>query len=171
MEQVILVDELDNEVGTMEKMEAHRKAALHRAFSVCIFNTKGELLLQQRAPGKYHSPGLWTNTCCSHPRPGEGITEAGTRRLQEEMGFTVALQPQFSFIYKTGFPNGLFEHELDHVLAGVYDGPVQPDPAEVAGYAHWSLDEIAARLQEHPTHFTAWFHLLFPRLQHWQKKH
>jgi isopentenyl-diphosphate delta-isomerase len=170
MEQVILVDEQDNEIGIMEKLEAHRKALLHRAFSVCIFNRKGELLMQQRASGKYHSPGLWTNTCCSHPRPGETVIEAGTRRLQEEMGCTAPLQPLFSFIYHVEFPNGLSEHELDHVLVGQYDGPIKPDPAEVSAYSYWSFDTLSKKLKEHPDHFTAWFHLLFPRLQDWQKK-
>ncbi|HVZ24997.1 MAG TPA: isopentenyl-diphosphate Delta-isomerase [Sediminibacterium sp.] len=171
MEQVILVDELDNAIGFMEKMEAHRKGELHRAFSICIFNPKGELLMQQRAAEKYHSPGLWTNTCCSHPRPGETVLEAGSRRLQEEMGFTTELQPIFSFIYRAEFPNGLYEHELDHVLMGSYDGPVLLNSAEAAAYNYWSLDAIAEKLAADPTHFTAWFHLLFPRLQGWQKMH
>jgi len=121
-EKVILVDSEDNPIGTMPKMEAHEKAVLHRAFSVFILNDKGELMLQQRAFHKYHSPGLWTNTCCSHQREGELNLEAGTRRLTEEMGFSVPLEELFSFIYKASFDNGLTEHELDHVLLGYFDG-------------------------------------------------
>jgi isopentenyl-diphosphate Delta-isomerase len=119
-EQVILVDENDNQIGLMPKMEAHEKALLHRAFSVFTFNDKGELLLQQRAADKYHSPLLWTNTCCSHQRDGETSLQAGRRRLQEEMGFTCELEEVFSFIYKAPFDNGLTEHELDHVIMKVH---------------------------------------------------
>ena len=115
-EKVILVDKLDNQIGTMSKMEVHQKAVLHRAFSVFILNEKGELMLQQRAHDKYHSPSLWTNTCCSHQREGEGNIEAGKRRLKEEMGFTTDLKELFHFIYQAPFDNGLTEHELDHVL-------------------------------------------------------
>src|SRR5215475_1033999 len=120
-EEVILVDEDDFQVGTMEKMEAHRKALLHRAFSVFIFNTKGEMLLQQRALNKYHSAGLWTNACCSHPAPGESTLDAAEKRLLEEMGFITPLQEIFEFTYKTEFDNGLTEYEFDHVVVGTWD--------------------------------------------------
>ena len=124
-EQVILVDEQDNPIGLMPKLEAHQKAVLHRAFSVFILNAKGELMLQQRAKHKYHSPGLWTNTCCSHQRQGETNVQAGMRRLREEMGFTTELKEIISFIYKAPFDNGLTEHEFDHVLIGHYeDSPI-----------------------------------------------
>ncbi len=161
---VILVDEHDTPVGRMEKLEAHQKALLHRAFSIFIFNTKGELLLQQRAAGKYHCPGLWTNTCCSHPAPGEDTGAAALRRLREEMGFTTALEKIFSFIYKAPFDNGLTEHEYDHVFTGIYDGPVQPDPSEVADYCYKPMEEISRSLQSHPQKYTPWFRIAFPRL-------
>ena len=122
MEEVILVNEQDEQTGTIEKMEAHRKALLHRAFSVFIFNGKGEMLLQQRAMGKYHSPGLWTNACCSHPRPGEEVETAAFRRLKEEMGIETSLKKIFDFIYRTEFDNGLTEYEFDHVYIGTYPG-------------------------------------------------
>ena len=127
MEQVILVNEQDEQTGVMEKMEAHQKALLHRAFSVFIFNDKGELLLQQRASDKYHSGGLWTNTCCSHPNPDEETITAAQRRLKEEMGFTTKLSKAFDFIYKSEFSNGLTEHEFDHVFTGYYNGEIHPD--------------------------------------------
>ena len=119
MTKVVLVDETDLETGTMEKMEAHLLGVLHRAFSIFIFNSKGEFLLQQRAQGKYHNGGLWTNTCCSHPNPGEDILKAASRRLSEEMGFQTSLSPAFTFIYKASFDNGLTEHEFDHVFTGI----------------------------------------------------
>src|SRR5215468_430433 len=116
MEQVILVNELDEEIGTMEKLSAHEQGVLHRAISVFIFNEKGEMLLQQRASRKYHSGGLWTNACCSHPHPGEATHAAALRRLKEEMGFETSLKKAFDFVYKTSFDNGLTEHEFDHVF-------------------------------------------------------
>ena len=122
-----MVDTNDMSTGTMEKMEAHEKAILHRAFSVFIFNAKGELLLQQRATDKYHSGGLWTNSCCSHPRPGEDTLRAAYRRLREEMGFETELQKVFDFVYKASFENGLTEYEFDHVFVGEYDGIIEPD--------------------------------------------
>ena len=133
-EFVILVDEKDNQLGLMPKMEAHEKAVLHRAFSVFIFNSKGELMLQQRAAHKYHSPLLWTNTCCSHQRDGETNIEAGERRLVEEMGFKTNLKEIFSFVYKAPFDNGLTEHELDHVMVGYFDGLPEINPEEVASF-------------------------------------
>ncbi len=127
--EVILVNEADEPIGTMEKMEAHVKGLLHRAFSIFIFNSRGEMLLQQRAGGKYHNGGLWTNTCCSHPIPGEKVLSAAKRRLSEEMGFVTELSPAFNFTYKATFDNGLTEYEYDHVLTGVYDGDVNLMPA------------------------------------------
>ena len=134
LEYVILVDENDRETGLMEKQEAHEKGLLHRAFSIFIFNHKNELLLQQRALHKYHSAGLWTNTCCSHPRAGESIEQAAHRRLQEEMGFDCELYKKTSFIYKAEFENGLTEHEFDHILVGHYDQAIHINPQEVAAY-------------------------------------
>src|SRR5688572_1743450 len=133
---VILVDESDNQVGTMEKMEVHEKALLHRAFSVFIFNQKGEMLLQQRAAGKYHSAGLWTNACCSHPAPGIDTKAAATNRLQEELGFTTPLNESFNFIYNAPFDNGLTEYEFDHVFIGSYDDDIHPLPARVSAYSY-----------------------------------
>lgn len=162
-EEVILVNEEDIPLGTMEKMEAHRKALLHRAFSVFIFNSNGEMLLQQRAPDKYHSPGLWTNACCSHPRPGEDTVTAASRRLMEELGFTTALKKLFDFTYRSEFDNGLTEFEFDHVLIGHYDGGnIHPNAAEVSDYAYRSLEEIRAALAVRPDTFTSWFLLAFP---------
>lgn len=168
MEQVILVNEQDEVVGQMEKMEAHLKGILHRAFSVFIFNSKGEMLLQQRALDKYHSAGLWTNACCSHPRPGEGNVEAAQRRLKEELGFSIPLKKVFDFTYKTQFENGLTEHEVDHVFTGTYDGIIAPTPAEVADYKFLSIDQIANQLKTHPENYTSWFHIAFPKIQAWQ---
>jgi isopentenyl-diphosphate delta-isomerase len=167
MEQVILVDENDVAAGTMEKMEAHEKGILHRAFSVFIFNSDGEMLLQQRALNKYHSGGLWTNSCCSHPRQEEDILAAASRRLQEEMGFDTPLRKVFDFIYKASFANGLTEHEFDHVFVGYYDGEVKPDQKEVKGYAYQPMKKIEAQLQSQPDLFTAWFHIAFPKVMDW----
>jgi isopentenyl-diphosphate delta-isomerase len=161
-EEVILVDETDVPVGQMEKMEAHEKALLHRAFSVFIFNSKGEMLLQQRAAGKYHSPGLWTNACCSHPRPGEETAAAAGRRLNEELGFTTELEELFAFTYRSEFDNGLTEYEFDHVFVGFYEQAVRPDPAEVSEYCYRDPDWIGADLEANPQRYTAWFLLAFP---------
>jgi isopentenyl-diphosphate Delta-isomerase len=159
-EYVVLVDEHNNEIGTMEKQEAHTKALLHRAFSVFIFNTKNELLLQQRAFSKYHSGGLWTNTCCSHPRPGENTSDAAHRRLQEEMGFDCELSEKFSFLYQTPFDNGLSEHELDFVFTGVFNGTPHLNPTEVAAYRWITLSTLEQEVDKHPEHFTIWFKLI-----------
>ena len=160
-EKVILVDKEDNQIGTMPKLEAHERALLHRAFSVFIFNEKGELMLQRRALHKYHSPGLWTNTCCSHQRVGETNIEAGKRRLYEEMGFSCELEDTFWFIYKASFDNGLTEHELDHVMIGKYDGEPKINPAEVAEYKWMTLDDLKTDMKEHPEKYTAWFKIIF----------
>lgn len=168
MEQVILVNEHDEITGVMEKMEAHKKALLHRAFSVFVFNDKNELLMQRRATDKYHSGGLWTNTCCSHPRPGEDVLDAAMRRLYEELGFTTTLSRAFQFRYRADFENGLAEHELDHVFTGYYNGEVFPDPKEVSEIAWWSPQTLDTHMQEHPEIFTAWFNIAYPKLQQWR---
>ncbi len=164
-EQVILVNENDEQLGLMEKMEAHQKAVLHRAFSVFVFNAKGELMLQQRALDKYHSPGLWTNTCCSHQRSGESNLEAGKRRLQEEMGFDCSLKELFSFVYKAPFDNGLTEHELDHVMVGQYDGDPVINPAEVASFKWMPMEDIKRDILEQPWLYTEWFKIIFKEYQ------
>jgi isopentenyl-diphosphate Delta-isomerase len=160
-EFVILVDEHDNELGLMEKMEAHRKGVLHRAFSVFVFNDKGQFLLQQRAFSKYHSGGLWTNTCCSHPRKGESVLEAAHRRLNEEMGFSCALKEQFSFIYNRKLDNELTEHELDHVVFGTFNDAPILNPDEVADYTYIDKDTLIKEVQEHPEQYTEWFKICF----------
>ncbi len=163
VENVILVDEQDNEVGFMEKIEAHEKALLHRAFSVFVFNDNNELMLQQRAKSKYHSPLLWTNTCCSHQRKGESNISAGKRRLQEEMGFTCELEEVFSFIYKAPFDNGLTEHELDHVMIGKYNGEPVVNPKEVESYKWMKLEEVKNDIENNPDAYTAWFKIIFEK--------
>lgn len=168
-EEVILVNENDEALGAMEKMEAHLKAVLHRAFSVFIFNEKGEMLLQQRAKHKYHSGGLWTNACCSHPRPGEETMDAAKRRLQEEMGFQTPLKKITDFIYKTELENGITEFEFDHLLAGTYDGPVKMNSEEVSDFCYKEIQEIKQSLQSHPQKYTIWFQLAFPKVEEWLK--
>lgn len=163
-ELVILVDHDDRETGVMEKIQAHREALLHRAFSVFVFNSKGELMLQQRALGKYHSPGLWTNTCCSHPRPGEDTEAAAHRRLQEEMGFDCTLTKIFHFTYKAPFDNNLTEHEVDHVFVGFSDTLPVINPEEVESYRFATLDDISVEMAENPELFTVWFQIAFERV-------
>jgi isopentenyl-diphosphate Delta-isomerase len=160
LEYVILVNENDQEIGKMEKQEAHEKGLLHRAFSVFIFNDQKELLLQQRALTKYHSAGLWTNTCCSHPRVNETIIEAAHRRLQEEMGFDCLLEVKTSFIYKADFDNGLTEHEFDHVLVGNFNGEVIINQVEVASYKWVELDWLKQDMIKNPNSYTAWFKII-----------
>ena len=162
-EKVILVNENDEQIGLMPKQEAHEKAVLHRAFSVFIFNNKNELMLQQRALNKYHSPGLWTNTCCSHQRDGETNIEAGKRRLQEEMGFVVDLQESISFIYKAPFDNGLTEHEYDHVLLGKYNMTPIINLDEVANWKWMPLENVKVDISQHPELYTAWFKVIFDK--------
>ena len=157
MERVILVDENDNPLGTMEKMEAHEKGVLHRAFSVFIFNNKGDMLLQQRAFSKYHSGGLWTNTCCSHPREGEPTINAAHRRLQEEMGFDCDIEKAFDFIYKKELDQGLTEHELDHVFIGEFEGEVCLNKEEVNAYAYISIQNLLEEVSQRPEQYTEWF--------------
>jgi isopentenyl-diphosphate delta-isomerase len=160
-ELVILVDKNDNQIGLMPKMEAHKKAVLHRAFSVFIFNDKKELLLQQRASHKYHSPNLWTNTCCSHQRQGENNIQAGKRRLQEEMGITCDLEEKFYFIYKAPFDNGLTEHELDHVLIGYSNKNPVINSKEVGDFKWMTIDSIKNDIFENPNDYTEWFKIIF----------
>ncbi|NLR58971.1 isopentenyl-diphosphate Delta-isomerase [Chitinophaga polysaccharea] len=159
---VILVNEKDEAIGTMEKMEAHQKGVLHRAFSVFIINDAGELLLQRRALEKYHSAGLWTNACCSHQFPGETTAAAAHRRLQEEMGFDCELHEIFAFTYKSEFDNGLTEHEFDHVLLGVYNGNISPNAAEVCDYRYLPTGQILELIKNEPDTFTIWFHKALP---------
>lgn len=160
-EQVILVNRKDEQLGLMPKMEAHEKAMLHRAFSVFIFNDKGELLLQQRAKEKYHSPLLWTNTCCSHQRNGESNMEAGRRRLQEEMGFDCDLKEVFWFVYKAPFDNGLTEHELDHVMVGFYNQDPVINREEVESFAWMQMENVKNDMAKNPKKYTEWFKIIF----------
>ncbi|MEM6721964.1 MAG: isopentenyl-diphosphate Delta-isomerase [Bacteroidota bacterium] len=162
-ENVILVNENDEQIGVMEKIEAHEKALLHRAFSVFILNDKGELMLQQRALHKYHSPGLWTNTCCSHQREGESNIGAGKRRLQEEMGFVTELTEAVSFIYKAAFDNGLTEHEYDHVMIGTYNGEPVINPDEVASWKWMEVQAVKDDIAANPELYTAWFKIIFEK--------
>ena len=166
-EYVVLVDEQDRAIGQLEKMEAHRLGLLHRAFSVLIFNSKGELLLQQRAAHKYHSPLLWTNSCCSHPRPEETITAAATRRLQEEMGLSAQLKPTFQFLYEAKLDQGLTEHELDHVVFGYTNQDPKINPEEVAAFRWISMAQLLQELQMNRDSFTVWFQILLD--QHIEK--
>lgn len=170
-QHVVLVNEEDEAIGEMEKMEAHKKGLLHRAFSVFIFNRKGEMLLQRRALNKYHSGGLWTNACCSHPFPGESVRDAATRRLFEELGFETPVVKAFEFVYRSEFSNGLYEHEFDHVFTGEYDGRIEGNPDEVCDYCYKSLQDIRATLRDHPEKFTTWFHIAFPRIESWWNKY
>lgn len=162
-EQVILVDENDVQIGLMPKMEAHEKAVLHRAFSVFVFNEYNELMLQQRASDKYHSPGLWTNTCCSHQREGESNIAAGKRRLFEEMGFVTELRETTSFIYKAPFDNGLTEHELDHIMVGTYNENPKPNALEVGDWKWMALEDVKQNVIEQPELYTEWFKIIFEK--------
>lgn len=164
---VILVNEKDEITGTAGKMEAHQKGSLHRAFSIFVFNSKGEMLLQQRALNKYHSGGLWTNACCSHPQPGEETEAAAKKRLSEEMGFEIPVSKIFDFIYKSKFDNGLTEYEFDHVFVGEYEGEVNYNREEVMNAEYKSVPEIRDLLKKHPEKYTAWFHIAFPKVENW----
>ncbi len=170
-EQVILVNEADQQIGLMPKLEAHQKAVLHRAFSVFILNDKNEIMLQQRAAHKYHSPLLWTNTCCSHQRAGETNIQAGQRRLMEEMGFEVALRELFHFIYKAPFDNGLTEHELDHVMIGYFNEDPEINPDEVAAWKWMSIDAVKDDMIVHPDFYTVWFKIIFDKFYHFIEEH
>lgn len=160
MEEVVLVDTNDVELGLMEKLQAHKEGRLHRAFSVFLFNKNNELLLQQRAFGKYHCGGLWTNTCCSHPRHNEDILAAANRRLQEEMGISSTLEHAYSFIYKADVGNGLVEHELDHVFTGYFDGVPNLNEDEVVAFKYMSLAELGTDVAENAADYTPWFRII-----------
>ena len=164
MEQVILVDEQDNPIGLMEKEAAHITPHLHRAFSIFIFNSKGELLMQQRALSKYHSPGLWTNTCCSHPRDGETAHEAAKRRLMEEMGMDCEIREAYTFIYKAPVGQGLTEHEIDHVFIGQSDDEPNINRDEVESWKYMSLNDLKEDIKNHPEHYTEWFKITFEEM-------
>jgi len=165
MEQVILVDERDNALGAMEKMEAHRRAVLHRAFSVFVFNDRGEMLIHRRAIEKYHSGGLWTNACCSHPREGETTEEAAHRRMMEEMGFDCEMQEEFSFIYRAELDNELTEHELDHVFFGRFNGIPTPNPEEVCEWKYISPELLHRDVKLRPTAYTEWFKIALDKIR------
>jgi len=162
-EKVILVDQNDEQIGLMPKMEAHEKGLLHRAFSVFVFNDKNELMLQQRAHSKYHSPGLWTNTCCSHQREGESNIAAGKRRLQEEMGFSTELSDTISFIYKAPFDNGLTEHEFDHILVGNFQQEPKLNLEEAAAWKWMALEDVKKDMIDNPSLYTEWFKIIFDK--------
>lgn len=163
-ERVILVDRSDRPLGTAGKLQAHRDGALHRAFSVFVFRPDGALLLQRRAWDKYHSAGLWSNACCSHPRPGEPTAAAARRRLQEEMGVACDTVPAFSFVYRAAVGGGLIEHEYDHVFVATWSGVPRPDPAEVAEWCWASPETVVGALEAGPHHFTPWFRIAFGEL-------
>lgn len=163
LDAVVLVDDRDREIGSMPKLEAHLQGALHRAFSVFVFNGAGEILLQRRAANKYHSGGLWSNTCCSHPRPGEPVSHAAHRRLREEMGMTCSLESAFSFVYRSYLDNGITEHEVDHVFVGRADYPPTPDPSEVSDWRCASIDVVRQELERDAGRFTTWFRICFER--------
>ncbi|MEJ7766471.1 MAG: isopentenyl-diphosphate Delta-isomerase [Chitinophagaceae bacterium] len=169
MTEVVIVNEADEAIGIMEKMDAHRKALLHRAFSVFIFNRRGDMLLQQRAFSKYHSGGLWTNACCSHPLPGEDTGKGAVRRLKEEMGFETPLQKAFEFTYRSEMDNGLTEFEFDHVFVGEYNDEIKPDKEEVKDYCFKSMEDIASSLAMSANKYTAWFLIAFPMVEKWMK--
>ena len=161
---VILVDHDDREVGTEEKLKAHQRGVLHRAVSAFLIDAEGRHLLQRRAAGKYHSEGLWSNACCSHPFPGEAVPDAVSRRLREEMGVTVPLTPLLRYTYRAELDNGLIEHEVDHVFIGRFDGVPTPDPAEVSEWRWVAPDALDAEMALAPGNFTAWFRLLLPEV-------
>lgn len=163
-ENVILVDENDVQIGTMEKLEAHKQARLHRAFSIFVFNDKNQLLLQQRSKKKYHSGGLWTNTCCGHPRPGEKNKEAALRRLFEEMGFKVPLEKEFKFAYKAEFENGLTENEIDHVYYGTYNNYPEPNPLEVSDWKFVDWNVVVSDIVINPQNYTVWFRICVEKI-------
>jgi isopentenyl-diphosphate Delta-isomerase len=162
-ERVVLVDENDAEVGTLEKQRAHAEGRLHRALSVFVLNSRGEMLLQRRAAAKYHSGGLWTNACCSHPRPGEPVDHAARRRLREEMGIDAPLEPAFVFVYRAAVGPGLEEHEYDHVFLARYDGDPDPSLDEVDGWRWVPVEQVAREVRDDPGAFTPWFRMVFAR--------
>lgn len=170
-EKVILVDINDEPLGLMDKMAAHEQALLHRAFSVFVLNDQNEVMLQQRASHKYHSPLLWTNTCCSHQRAGESNIQAGERRLEEEMGFITELKELFHFIYKAPFDNGLTEHELDHVMIGYSNQAPKINKEEVESWKWMKIEDIKNDMQIHPEIYTVWFKIIFDKFYHYLESH
>lgn len=167
---LILVDENDQQWGKLEKLLVHELGLLHRAFSVFIFNTNGELLLQQRADSKYHSPGLWTNTCCSHPQFGEELSEAINRRIIEEMNMECETEFAFSFVYKASFENGLTEHEFDHVYFGISDDEPKPVASEVKNWKYISLIDLELDVKTNPAKYTEWMKICLPQVgEHYDK--
>ena len=166
-QELILVNEKDEETGSMQKMEVHQRGLLHRAFSVFLFDKQGRMLLQQRAEGKYHGAGLWTNACCSHPYPGENVAQGALRRLKEELGIQTELEKIFEFIYRAEVENNLVEHEFDHVFAGYFEGDLVPDPGEVMSTRYQEIDQIEEELQKFPERFTTWFRIAFPKIKEW----
>jgi isopentenyl-diphosphate delta-isomerase len=170
MEYVVLVDDQDNAIGKMEKQQAHVEGVLHRAFSIFIFNSEKKLLLQKRASSKYHCGGLWTNTCCSHPRENENIKDAAIRRLQEEMGMHCQLQPIFSFVYRAEFENGLTEYEFDHVFFGESDQTPELNLEEVEDFRYVGIEQLQTEITENPAHFTPWFLIALDRVKEFNAK-
>lgn len=162
--EVVLVDANDNPMGVMEKMEAHVQGALHRAFSIFLYNGKGELLLQRRALDKYHSAGLWSNTCCSHPLPDEPLLVAAERRLMEEMGLTCVMVKAFDFIYKASIGNSMIEHEFDHVFFGTTEELPSVNEVEVSDWKWVSLFDVYIDVQLHPDMYTEWFKIALPQV-------
>lgn len=156
-EQIILIDQDDNQIGTGEKLKVHQEGKLHRCFTIFIFNSKNELLIQQREKHKYHCGGLWTNTCCGHPRPGETTASAAHRRLQEEMGFDCPLKEIFTFTYKAKFNNGITEHEFDHVFLGKFNGQPYPNSKEAGDFKWISVAELKKDIKQNPKKYTVWF--------------
>ncbi len=163
-EMLILVDENDRQIGTGEKMEVHRAGTLHRCFSIFVFNSSGDVLLQKRAKSKYHSGGLWTNTCCSHPRDGEQLDDSVHRRLIEEMGFDCEMKEVFTFIYRAELDHELTEHEFDHVYIGKYNGKVTPNPEEADGYEWETIEAVKEDIEKNPDRYTVWSKIAFARL-------
>lgn len=162
---VVLVDDLDTSLGTMDKLEAHQKGLLHRAFSVLVFNSQRELLIHRRAMGKYHSGGLWTNTCCSHPMPEEDTMDAAHRRLEEEMGFDCPIVPVFQFQYEAKLDRGLTEKEYDHVFLGIFDGKPRPNTLEVMDFRYVALEDLKEEMNSDPSQFTEWFKIIIDKLE------
>ncbi|MGL6039097.1 MAG: isopentenyl-diphosphate Delta-isomerase [Soonwooa sp.] len=160
-ERVVLVNPQDEVLGLMDKMQAHENALLHRAFSVFLFNDKGEMLLQQRAAGKYHSPLQWTNACCSHPRENESYLDAAKRRLEEELGISAELTERFHFLYKADVGQGLWEHELDYVFTGQYTGDFTLNHEEVADIKYISNEDLKREIEEFPERYTEWFKIIW----------
>ncbi len=165
-EHVVLVSEKDEVLGTMEKMKAHQNGILHRAFSVFLFNDRGEMLLQKRAEGKYHSPNQWTNAVCSHPRLNETYLDGARRRMKEELGIETTLSEKFHFIYKADVGQNLWEHELDHVFTGIYNGEIHPNKDEVGEVRYISIDDLDLEMQANPDHFTEWFKIILEEYKH-----